>query len=715
MPSTTTDRIDGLTTSVAVKAPCRTATTLAIGLSGLQTVGGIALVDGDRVLVKDQADTTQNGIYVARTTAWERARDFDGSRDIVNGTLVVVLSSGNDILFKAGSASSPIVVGSSSITFTQAAFGGASTISFTQFGTGAVVRDLQTKMREEFSVKDFGATGDGVTDDTAAFTLAIAALVLRGGGRLFAPRGTYKVTSAIDLSALRVFEFYGEGASHGVSGQGTFITGSFVGDVVKFTPAGLGVSFKIHSMYIEQNSTNASANAVHVNNFVGGTIEDCYIRCRGNAGIWADSNTFTFNVRRCILVGFQASSPNCIGIYSGSHTLIDNCDITSWGEGVRASGAGVDVKRCRIEVNKKGLHLGVYNDGTTFTLSNSKISGNTFEANDIAIKMVNCTACVFDGVSLFGSFNAPSGQSQIGVWTQQVQACAFTGWTVYGTFSDSSIKMQGGSGIAFSAKDIVASNAYGGYSRVWDVMTGLGNLGSITFTDTNYTVRPGDTVVGGQSHRHGMFQYLSQVDYINNNVEGKNLRGKAVAVGAAGVATKAVAFTGTAHNTAFAAINTATATNTGGATLAAGTYYYAATCVTAHGECTATSEKTVVIGGANNSTTIVFFANTQDGFKRRIYRGTSPGVYDGYWESTLDSNANFVDIGQAFDGNKSPPIGTDDTAMHEPDNNYAVFVMPTWGTSVAVASTNKSTSGFTVSFGTVTPSSNEKIDWFLVR
>jgi len=62
----------------------------------------------------------------------------------------------------------------------------ASNVMYTPAGSGAATTDVQTKLRELVSVKDFGATGDGVTDDTAAINLALAV-----GGKIYFPSGTY--------------------------------------------------------------------------------------------------------------------------------------------------------------------------------------------------------------------------------------------------------------------------------------------------------------------------------------------------------------------------------------------------------------------------------------------------------------------------------------------------------------------------------------------
>lgn len=62
-----------------LKGSCRVATTDDITLSGLQTVDGISLVSNDRVLVKNQANGAENGIYVVSTGSWTRSIDFNTS------------------------------------------------------------------------------------------------------------------------------------------------------------------------------------------------------------------------------------------------------------------------------------------------------------------------------------------------------------------------------------------------------------------------------------------------------------------------------------------------------------------------------------------------------------------------------------------------------------------------------------------------------------
>ena len=74
-----------------------------------------------------------------------------------------------------------------------AASGGASLVGYLPAGTGAVATSAQSKLRERVSVKDFGAVGDGVADDTAAIQAAINHTSTWNKSLLF-PEGRYAIT-----------------------------------------------------------------------------------------------------------------------------------------------------------------------------------------------------------------------------------------------------------------------------------------------------------------------------------------------------------------------------------------------------------------------------------------------------------------------------------------------------------------------------------------
>jgi len=69
--------VDSVAQGLDPKASCVAATTVNITLSGTQTVDGVALIAGDRCLVKNQTASADNGIYVVAASAWTRATDMD--------------------------------------------------------------------------------------------------------------------------------------------------------------------------------------------------------------------------------------------------------------------------------------------------------------------------------------------------------------------------------------------------------------------------------------------------------------------------------------------------------------------------------------------------------------------------------------------------------------------------------------------------------------
>lgn len=198
MVSVTIDRRDGLNSAAAIKGPCRVATTANITLSGLQTVDGVALAEGDRVLCKDQTDARDNGIRIVSTGNWERSADFRNSRDIVTGTQVYIThGTASAERWYGVTAANPISVGTTNLTFAvadvlsqveaiAAAFPAVSantmlvdnaagtareTKTFAQvktlldIGAGSAIENRSTDTISPFD-PDFGATGVG--DDLQA-------------------------------------------------------------------------------------------------------------------------------------------------------------------------------------------------------------------------------------------------------------------------------------------------------------------------------------------------------------------------------------------------------------------------------------------------------------------------------------------------------------------------------------------------------------------
>jgi polygalacturonase len=87
---------------------------------------------------------------------------------------------------------------------------------FKQSGTGAVNRDINLKLAETVSVLDFGAVGNGTTDDTAAFNAAWTASNPRA---VLVPAGSsYKITGTV------TGKFYSFGVATIVTGTVTSIT-----------------------------------------------------------------------------------------------------------------------------------------------------------------------------------------------------------------------------------------------------------------------------------------------------------------------------------------------------------------------------------------------------------------------------------------------------------------------------------------------------------
>jgi hypothetical protein len=109
---------------------------------------------------------------------------------------------------------------------TSVALAGASLVGFRASNANSTARTVLAKLRDTISVKDFGAVGDGVTDDTDEFNAAITAA---GTKNIYVPGGSYKITGTVTGS------FYSDGIVTIVTGTVNSI--NRIGSVLSTTGA----------------------------------------------------------------------------------------------------------------------------------------------------------------------------------------------------------------------------------------------------------------------------------------------------------------------------------------------------------------------------------------------------------------------------------------------------------------------------------------------
>jgi hypothetical protein len=218
-----------------------------------QVLNARGVVPGARVYVYlagglTPAPTWQNQAQTL-TNAFPVVCDDYGQCDIWTNPVpvrVIAKTPGGVTIYDRDNLTSPATLEGS-----LAAPGGANLVGFLQFGAGAVARTLQAKGREILSVTDFGAVGDGVTNDTAAITAAYASAKATGKELVFPP-GVWAVTTiSFDGGAVFV-RFAGNSRLKGIASVATPA-------VLEIT----GLLLRIYGLQVDGNyNTNYTKGAV---------------------------------------------------------------------------------------------------------------------------------------------------------------------------------------------------------------------------------------------------------------------------------------------------------------------------------------------------------------------------------------------------------------------------------------------------------------------
>jgi hypothetical protein len=308
------------------------------------------------------------------------------------------------------------------------------------------------------NVKDHGVFGDGLTDDTSALQALLAATGERE--TLYFPVGHYKVSATLDIGS-KALNFRGDGKPQpfNVWLGGTLLTGTVAGPLLKSVyPAGQlsVVDFGFANLNptgkgVEISGSQPSLERVSVNAYQAITLGPSVFTC----------------VMRGVSVRWGANTAGSYGIATHGHTMIHAADVVGFDVGIRATGLSVDIRACRIEVNKTGVQLGVKPDGSTWQMSGAVIEALSLEANDVGVECRALACCSLRGIVNQGTVNSPSAGSRIGIWVNSAQNCEFSACLVTGGYSEASIKAPHSTPQRWS--NVLASNTVPAPAKVWDV------------------------------------------------------------------------------------------------------------------------------------------------------------------------------------------------------------------------------------------------------
>ena len=320
-PSNPTDLVnknyvDMFVQGYAIKAECQVATTGNITLSGLQTIDGYTTLANDRVLVKNQTTSAQNGIYVASTGAWARSSDANTWNSLIsaftfimNGTTqqnsgwVCTITSGGTLgttpvtwsqLASAASYFAGTGLTLSSYTFsitpvgTSGTYGSASSVPvFVTNASGQVSSVTNTTI--SIAPNQINATipNSGLTNSTiSGVALGSNLANLTAGTNItFSSGTTYNGSSAITINASSTMVYPGAGipnstgsawgTSYSTTGSGTVValatSPTFVTPILGTPQSGNFSTGTFTWPTFNQNTTGNASTATTANNLSGTT------------------------------------------------------------------------------------------------------------------------------------------------------------------------------------------------------------------------------------------------------------------------------------------------------------------------------------------------------------------------------------------------------------------------------------------------------------
>jgi hypothetical protein len=242
--------VDALTLGLSFKSPAVCATTANITLSGLQTLDGVTVVAGNRVLVKNQTNAAQNGIYAAAAGAWTRTQDADTWDELVSAFLFV--ESGSTY---AGTA-----------WYCSAQPGGTLGVTGVNWNTFTFTSNYTAGTGLTLSGTQFSISNTGVTAGTYGSASSVPILVVNAQGQISTASNTAisipntQVTGLGTMSTQNASNVAITGGSiTGTPISGSTVDGSTITASTQFSGPGTGLTGTASGLSIGGNAATATS------------------------------------------------------------------------------------------------------------------------------------------------------------------------------------------------------------------------------------------------------------------------------------------------------------------------------------------------------------------------------------------------------------------------------------------------------------------------
>jgi hypothetical protein len=237
--------VDTVAQGLGPKAACAVGTTVSITLSGLQTIDTYVTLAGDRVLVKNQGTSSQNGIYIASASTWTRARDMYVWSE-VSGAYTVLLNGSQANTGWVCTASSTGTIGVTAMPWVQFSGNGSYFA-----GTGLTL-----------SSNTFSLTNTTVTAASYGSASSVGTFTVNAQGQLTSAATTAIAIDSSQITSGTIASSLLSNSYTGITGVGTLTAGTWNASLISPTYGGTGASNLTGYLYANGASAATASTTI---------------------------------------------------------------------------------------------------------------------------------------------------------------------------------------------------------------------------------------------------------------------------------------------------------------------------------------------------------------------------------------------------------------------------------------------------------------------